>query len=145
MKQKLSCILLIDDDVANNYLSNLVIEDVGCAASVKTKETAKAALNYLADTQHLYSQHNTLPTPELIFLDINMPAMDGWEFLGKYRELINVIPQKSAPVIIMLSTSGNPNDRLKASKIPEVAEFHSKPMTPELLHSIMMRYFPDKL
>ena len=145
MKQKLSCILLIDDDEANNFLSNLIIEEVGCAAAVKTQETAKAALNYLADSNQFSNQHNITAKPELIFLDINMPAMDGWEFLGKYRELINSIPQKSAPVIIMMSTSGDPKDRSKACQIPEVSEFYNKPLTPEMLHSIMLRYFSHKL
>jgi len=141
MKQKLNCILLIDDDEATNYFSNYIIEEADCAVHVKTKQTAKAALNYLADSGHLNQHQNTLPFPDLIFLDINMPAMDGWEFLEHYKMMENNFPNK--PTIIMLSTSLNPDDKVKALGIPAVADFQNKPITTEMIHTILDKYFSN--
>jgi len=141
MKQKLNCILLVDDAEATNYFSNFIIEEADCAVHVKTKQTAKAALNYLADSGHLTEPLNTLPFPDLIFLDINMPAMDGWEFLERYKLIENNFPTK--PTIIMLSTSLNPDDKIKALNIPEVADFQNKPISVEMIHEILNKYFSN--
>lgn len=139
MKEKLNCILLIDDDEATNYFSNYIIEEADCAVHVKTKQTGKAALNYLADSSYLKQPQTNLPFPDLIFLDINMPAMDGWEFLEQYQMLENDLPRK--PTIIMLSTSINPDDRAKALAIPAVTEYQNKPISAEMIQSIMDKYF----
>lgn len=140
MKKKLNCILLIDDDEATNYLSNMIIEEADCTHHIKIKQTAKGALNYLSESSKPSNGHQKPPFPDLIFLDINLPAMDGWEFLEKYRELKNNLEYQ--PVIIMLSTSINPDDKVKALSIPEVSDFHNKPMTPEMIETIVSEYFP---
>ena len=80
-----------------------------------------------------------MPFPDIIFLDINMPAMDGWEFLEKYSELKDSLPHY--PVVIMLSTSLNPDDELRAQSIPEISEFFNKPMTLEMIALAIAKYF----
>ena len=142
MPKKLNCILLIDDDEATNFLSNLILEEVAAAHHVKTKQTARAALNYIADSAHLEGKMNTLPYPDLIFFDLNMPAMDGWEFLQRYEALPEA--QKSSIIVVMLTTSFNPEDELKARKIDAVKEFRNKPLTSVLLRDILKKYFPDR-
>jgi CheY-like chemotaxis protein len=72
-----------------------------------------------------------------------MPAMNGWEFLERYSTLEQ--QRKANVVIVMLTTSLNPDDRLKADKIPDVSGFETKPLTPEKLQSILKKYFPETI
>ena len=137
MKQKLNCILLIDDDEPTNFLSAMLIEEANCSRHVEVIPTGKEALKYLASSQQ--SKNNSLPYPELIFLDINMPAMDGWEFLDEYKAIEKEHQQKI--IIIMLTTSLNPDDALRAYKISEVSGFETKPITIEKLDKILKKYF----
>jgi len=135
MKRKLKSILLIDDDEPTNFFSSLLIEDADCTENIQIAESGQRALRLL--------NSDALPTPDLIFLDINMPAMDGWEFLEKYKQLPK--EQQSKIVIIMLTTSLNPDDREKASKIKEISGFETKPLTPELIDSVLLKYFPGQV
>ncbi|HTF82050.1 MAG TPA: response regulator [Cytophagales bacterium] len=138
MKQKLNCILLIDDDEPTNFINELVIKKMDCTHKVVSKSGARDALEYLK------SQHNgTHPQPDLIFLDINMPAMNGWDFLEEYKTLDD--RQKAKIVIVMLTTSLNPDDEERANKIKEINAFKSKPLTKELMEEILNKYFSDKL
>ena len=73
--QKLKSVLLIDDDNAANFIHRIVIEETELVEDVGAFESPRAALKYLEDLQ------SVSPFPEIIFLDINMPLMDGWEFL----------------------------------------------------------------
>jgi len=141
MKGKLNCILLIDDDEPTNFLNRLAVEEVGCSQTIKVIPGAREALDYLACAGQSKPLNKDCPSPEIIFLDINMPAMDGWEFLQRYEALPAV--QKSSIIVIMLTTSCNPEDELKARKIPSVKEFRNKPLTSKLLQDILKRYFPD--
>jgi CheY-like chemotaxis protein len=139
MKQKLNCVLLVDDDEPTNFLSAMIIEEANCSNHVQVIPTGKEALNYLASSQQ--SNNKSLPYPELLFLDINMPAMDGWEFLDEYKILTKDHQKKI--IVIMLTTSLNPDDALRAYETPEISGFENKPITKEKLDKILKKYFSD--
>jgi CheY-like chemotaxis protein len=138
MKQKLNCILLIDDDEPTNFLNTMVIEEVGCTERIETMQSAREALKYLTNT----NPDGDYPRPDLVFLDINMPAMDGWEFLEKYNQL--PAEQKAKIIVVMLTTSFNPEDELKARNMSGISGFRNKPLTSEILMQILHKHFPDK-
>ncbi|MBN9383647.1 MAG: response regulator [Chitinophagaceae bacterium] len=141
MTTKLNCILLIDDDEPTNFLNRITVEQVNCTRHIQIVQSGQEALDFLMH-KGKYEYVPDLLHPDLIFLDINMPAMDGWEFLSKYRQLPS--EQKACIVMIMLTTSLNPDDHLRAREIPEVNGFEHKPLKVDRLKEILKSYFPDK-
>jgi CheY-like chemotaxis protein len=140
MKSKLNSVLLIDDDEPTNFYTQLIIEESGCADHVQVAQGGREALNYLSKTQP-QSGETSFPRPDLIFLDINMPAMDGWEFLDEYKKLQK--ERQGKIIVVMLTTSLNPDDRAKANDMPEIAGFESKPLTEEKLNKILKEHFAN--
>jgi CheY-like chemotaxis protein len=135
VKRKLNCILLIDDDPATNFLHARAIKGAGCAEDVITAENGEDALTYLQQRQQ-----QKLAAPELILLDINMPVMNGWEFLTAYNKLKEAEKRNSR--IVMLTTSMNPDDELRASAFTDVKDFHYKPLDKEMLLLMLQKHFP---
>ncbi|SRR5579871_4818990 len=136
--KKLNSVLLIDDDEPTTFMYKLVLEESGCTKQIHVAQGGAEALNFL----NLSDDHvNDKNYPDLIFLDINMPRMDGWEFLEQYKELNN--GKKKPTIIIMLSTSLNPDDETRALNIAEVAAFKHKPLTAGTVREIVAKYFPE--
>lgn len=138
MKKKLNCILLIDDREDCNYMHKMVIEDMACAETIKIANNGKEAIEYLKTIKN-----GSLPKPELIFLDLNMPVMDGWEFLEEYDKLSD--EQKAGEVLIMLTTSLNPKDLERASENKYVKDYMTKFLDEESLLAIIEKYYPEHL
>lgn len=137
MKERLNCILLIDDDDTTNYVNKILIERAGCAKEIRSVTSGQAGLDYLKST----TEDGVHPKPELIFLDINMPVMDGWQFIEKYEELK---PEQKADVLVwMLSTSNNPEDRMRALELGSNG-FMAKPLTISKLMEVIKRHFPER-
>ena len=134
MSTPLNCILLIDDDEPTNFLNRLTLEQAGCTRDIRVAQSGQEALDYL----HSCGE-GTPPRPDLIFLDINMPAMDGWEFLERYRRLPS--ERKADIVLIMLTTSLNPDDELRTRAIPEVSGFENKPLSQQRVNALLEKYF----
>jgi CheY-like chemotaxis protein len=132
MSIQLNCILLIDDDEPTNFLNKLTLEQAGCTRQIRVAQSGQEALNYLQEAPI---------RPDLIFLDINMPAMDGWEFLERYRSLPDA--RKADIVLIMLTTSLNPDDEIRTRAIPEVSGFENKPLSQEQLNNLLKKYFSN--
>lgn len=134
--KKLNCILLIDDDIPTNFYNRKVIEKLGCANHVEIYERAKDGLEFLKSK----FRGGKPPQPELIFLDLNMPGMDGWEFLEAYNALPD--PQKGEVVIVMLTTSVNPEDKRRALE-RGIKGFAKKPLNTAMLEQLITENFPS--
>ena len=142
MKQKLNCILVIDDDEPTNFFTRIILEEADCCNHIKTVQSGQEALDYLAQSEKPGADPNLYPSPDLIFLDINMPAMNGWEFLDEYRQL-SIAPQHKI-IMVMLTTSLFPEDKAKAGRSPEISGFENKPLTLDKLERILKTYFLDR-
>lgn len=129
----LDLVWLIDDNEADNYYHQVIIKRSGIARRIRVFQYAEEALEALAAGDEV---------SDMVFLDINMPRMNGFEFLEAYEKL-NFHGKRSV-VVVMLTTSVNPSDEDKASGYPDVREFCSKPLTVEALHQVVKRYFPDR-
>jgi CheY-like chemotaxis protein len=134
MSKKLNCILLVDDNPDDNFFHERVIKKTNAAEFVVAKQTGMDALNYLKSKKGKENPH-----PDLIFLDINMPGMNGWEFLEEYRKLDEEF--KSKAIVVMLTTSDNPDDKDKAKTMKIASDFKTKPLTKEMLEEIINKYF----
>ncbi len=136
--KNLDCILLVDDEEMNNYYIRLLIEKMELDVHVESVLNGKAAIDYLTGTG-LYSSKKSLLQPDLILLDINMPQMDGWEFLEEYAN--RKLQEKKKRVITMLTSSNNPDDEEKASQIDDLDGFICKPITMKMLNEVIRDNF----
>jgi len=141
MNKKLNCILLVDDNDSDNFIHKRVIEKAGIANCIEIALNGKEALEFLVTKGKCGKPDSSYSQPDLIFLDINMPVMNGWEFLEAYQKLDDI--QKGKVVIVMLTTSLNPNDMAMAEKNLGSGCFQYKPLTPEALSGIMQKHFPE--
>ena len=138
LKRKLKSVLLIDDSESDNFYHKRKIEKLGITENIKVTYGGQEALDYLNST--IDGAH---PQPTLIFLDINMPGMTGWEFLEEYHKLEEI--QKGEIILTMLSNSIDERDRLRAKKIETVAGYYSKPLDETYLEDVVKTYFEDYL
>lgn len=137
INQKLENVLLVDDDEGTNFLNERIIRLSGYVNNIVKAHNGIQALEYLK--LKINSKH---PQPEFILLDINMPAMNGWEFMEAYSQLDEA--QKAQIIIVMLSTSLNPDDEKKAREIKEINDFRSKPLTMKMFTDLVEDFFPNR-
>ncbi len=127
-------ILLIDDEEINLFILQNLLRLSGIDAEITFFNTSKKGINYL---QSLVEKKEKLP--DLILLDIEMPVMNGWDFLEDYKKINKSYTYDSK--VIIFTTSIVEQDIIRARSYEEVADFVNKPMTVEMLKSIEQDYF----
>lgn len=115
-------VMLVDDNDTDNFISRRIIEITKFAGDVVIKNSGKSALEYLEDHK---TTHEKLP--DLIFLDINMPIVDGFVFLYEFEKFDYSIKDKCK--VIILSSSDNKRDIDKIVNNDHVIKFITKPLT----------------
>lgn len=131
--KKLDSILLIDDDDDDNEYHRIIITRAGICDNIYIAHNGLEALELLTGDKAI--------KPDLIFLDINMPRMNGWEFLEAYKALHL---ERKHIIILMLTTSINPADMKKAQSDENVTGYNSKPLNKGMLLEIIRSYFPEE-
>ncbi|WP_077349175.1 response regulator [Algoriphagus sp. A40] len=124
--------ILVDDDPINNMLSELTITDVFPDAKIIAFTNPKEGLEFLL-TPLVSSNGKKL----ILFLDLNMPIMSGWEFLAQFEMAEPGV--KDQLQINILSSSVDPMDLEKAKQNAYVNDFIEKPLTEEVLISLVSR------
>ena len=127
-------VLLIDDDKITNLLNEKIILKNGIAQSVNKYTDASVALKELKEAVEVSDNENI---PDIIFLDINMPEMDGWKFL---EELLNIPDMDfSKCKVIMLSSSIDIIDIQRSISYHVISNFITKPLTADKLKSVHVK------
>jgi CheY-like chemotaxis protein len=122
-------VMLVDDNDTDNFISRRIIEITKFADEVVIKNSGKSALEYLEDHK---TNHTKLP--DLIFLDINMPIVDGFVFLYEFEKFDYSIKDKCK--VIILSSSDNKRDIDKIVNNDHVIKFITKPLTEIALEEV---------
>lgn len=119
-------IILIDDNEADNVFHEIMIRRAGFTGELRVFENAGEALAFL--------QGDPLTAPTWLFLDINMPLMDGFEFA---REATPLLDGRPTARLMLLTSSDAPQDRQRAEEMPVIRDFITKPLTVQRVRDLL--------
>jgi CheY-like chemotaxis protein len=129
-------VICIDDDPIALMLSKLVLAKSSIESEVITATSGKDAMDYLNDNE-VINKNKSSKKGLLILLDLNMPVMDGWEFLKQFSQ--KLMDQYNNTKIVLLTSSLDPNDVKKSKDFSLILDFLPKPLTNEALNSIIAK------
>jgi CheY-like chemotaxis protein len=126
---QLNSILLVDDDEVTHFYVEHLIRKMNLAKEVHVALSGQDAMTYLSSALECES-----PLPDLILLDINMPIMNGFEFLDAFEQ--SAMSKQYRGKIFMLTSSGLDQDRARAANYTSLSGYFTKPLNTVLLDEI---------
>ncbi|WP_439881975.1 response regulator [Pontibacter sp. MBLB2868] len=137
--QSLDLVMLVDDDTTTNYLNERLLKEVNVAKEIIVLKNGKEAFDYLKAAA---VGTEGFKSPNLIFLDIKMPVMDGFSFLEEYQS--EGLDATDQVIILMLTSSASFYDLERLRSFKKVKKHFSKALTKHDVRDIMAEYFASK-
>ena len=141
-KYKFQNILLVDDDQLDNFINSKIIESTHFSKKVCTCTSGKSAIEFLNNIISVDNKFHNL-YPEVVFVDLNMPLMDGFQFINFFMK--NLAQRLNNPKIVILTSSISPADILKAKQMSSEIIFLSKPLTQSMLEQVSFKFSEVKI
>jgi CheY-like chemotaxis protein len=133
-QSKYNAVMLIDDNEIDNLINQKIIESSSICNHIFTHTGGKSAIEFLKNAEKIAASGNKSLMPEVIFLDIDMPLMDGFQFLDEFENLSENI--RNHCKIVMLTSSINSKDVKKSKRYTNVREYINKPLTKDSLKAL---------
>lgn len=141
LRTPLDLILVIDDNEHDIFFHRRLLKKLNCARRIKVCRDGVEGMDFLLGRGKYQRPGEEWPIPDLIFLDLNMPLMDGWEFLEAFKQQFGERPD--TPLVLMVSTSLNPDDQDRLTRYPAVSDFIPKPLDAAHVSKVLAQHFPD--
>lgn len=130
---KYKSVMIIDDCEIDTFINEMIIKGAGFAETVFKHNGAIGSLEFFKNIE-MMKNFSTELLPSIIFLDINMPILDGFQFLDEFNNLSKLINKDIK--IVLLSSSAHPSDIKKACEYKQIVKFLHKPLTEEDLRNL---------
>lgn len=133
-KYKYKQVMIIDDNELDNFINSKIIESSLFSKKIYTSTNGKSALEFLTNLINTLGDEFANICPDVVFIDLNMPLLDGFQFLEHLKKLNNKHLNKSK--FVVLTSSAHPDDSKKSKSINKDVLYFNKPLTAEMLKSI---------
>ncbi len=134
MTDALNHIVLIEDNETTSFLNNRLLSRLGVARQVTSFSKADEATQFIWGSEPAASQ----AAPDLVFVDLKMPGMSGFDFLERYSQLPAAVQERT--VVAVLTTSMHAADTARVAQYPNV-EYLTKPLTEEKMQRLLAKRF----
>ena len=130
--KKIRTVLLVDDSEATTFFNKTILSKTGYIDEILVAKNGLEALTIIKSGV----------VPDIIFLDINMPVMNGWEFLEEFRNLNNAL--ENTIIVLMIGAPLSNEDKDKVLSFPQIKEFQGKMLSRIVMDDIMRKHYQEE-